>query len=51
MSELDELLVHPKWITFATAVAAASVPNNSIFRDGADNVLKRKDNAGAVAAI
>lgn len=32
-------------------IAAASVPNNTIFMDSADNVLKRKDNTGAVAAI
>jgi hypothetical protein len=34
-----------------TAIAAASVPNNTIFLDSADNVIKRKDNTGAVAAI
>lgn len=34
-----------------TPMAAASAPNNSIFMDSVDNVLKRKDNAGAVAAI
>jgi hypothetical protein len=38
-------------LQFPTAVTAASVPNNSIFRDSADNVIKKKDNAGAVTAI
>lgn len=48
----DGLLLHPLgYMNFPLAIAAASVPNNSIFRDSADNVLKRKDNAGAVAAI
>lgn len=34
-----------------TAMAAASVPNNSIFLDSADNVIKKKDNAGTVTVI
>lgn len=38
-------------LRFPTAVAAADVPNNSIFRDAADGVIKRKDATGAVAAI
>jgi hypothetical protein len=33
------------------AIAAGAAPNNSIFRDSADNIIKRKDNTGAVAAI
>lgn len=39
------------FLEFSGGVAAAGVPNNSIFRDSADNVLKRKDNTGGVAAI
>lgn len=34
-----------------TARSAASIPNNSIFLDAADNVLKQKNNAGVVSAI
>jgi hypothetical protein len=33
------------------AIAAASAPNNSLFRDSADNVMKQKDNAGVVTVI
>lgn len=33
------------------AIAAGSVPNNSLFRDSADNKLKFKDNAGTVNAL
>lgn len=33
------------------AVAAASVPNNTLFLDSADNVLKQKNNAGVVSAL
>lgn len=33
------------------AVAAATVPNNSLFRDSADDVLKFKDNGGTVNAL
>jgi hypothetical protein len=32
--------------TFGAAVAATAVPNNSIFRDSADNHIKIKDNVG-----
>lgn len=38
-------------LNFPTAVTAASVPNNTIFRDSADNVIKKKDNTGTVTAI
>jgi hypothetical protein len=34
-----------------TAMAAASVPNNSIFLDSADNVIKQKNNSGTVSAL
>ncbi len=34
-----------------TAMAAGSVPNNTVFLDAADNVLKQKNNAGVVSAI
>jgi hypothetical protein len=33
------------------ASAAADAPNNSIFLDSADNVLKQKNNAGTVSAL
>jgi hypothetical protein len=33
------------------AVAAASVPNNSLFRDSADNIIKIKDNGGTVRTL
>jgi hypothetical protein len=33
------------------ALAAASAPNNSIFRDSADNVIKIKDNGGTVRLL
>ena len=35
-------------IGFGTAIAAASVLNNTLFRDSADNKLKFKDNGGVV---
>lgn len=37
--------------TFPVAITAASAPNNSIFRDSADNVIKIKDNAGTVRLL
>jgi hypothetical protein len=38
-------------LEFPVAITSASAPNNSIFRDSADNVLKKKDNTGTVTAI
>lgn len=38
-------------ITLNSSIASGSVPNNSIFRDSADNVIKKKDNTGVVTAI
>ena len=38
------------YIELGTVVDSAA-PNNSIFRDVADNLLKKKDNAGAVTTI
>jgi hypothetical protein len=37
-------------IPFA-ALAASAAPNNSLFRDAADNKLKFKDNGGIVNAL
>jgi hypothetical protein len=34
-----------------TAMAAASAPNNSVFIDTADNLLKTKDNTGTVSEL
>lgn len=47
----DTSRVAARYVNFSESVPAASVPNNSIFLDSADNILKRKDNAGNVAAI
>lgn len=33
------------------AIAAASVPNNTLFRDSADNIIKIKDNGGTVRTL
>lgn len=38
-------------LNFPTAVTAASVPNNTIFRDSADNVIKIKDNGGTTRLL
>lgn len=38
------------YVTFA-AIAAAGVPNNSLFRDSADDKLKFRDNGGTVNAL
>lgn len=36
---------------FPVAITAASAPNNSVFRDVADNVIKIKDNGGTVRTL
>lgn len=41
----------PGGMVFTDAITAAQAPNNSIFRDSADNVLKQKNNAGVVSAL
>lgn len=38
-------------LNLATAVTAASVGNNTVFLDSADNQLKYKDNSGSVAQL
>jgi hypothetical protein len=44
-------VVHVKSAIDLPAIAGASVPNNTLFRDSADNRLKWKDNAGMVNAL
>jgi hypothetical protein len=48
---LTGLLTTQTYLSFGTALAAASAPVNSIFRDSADNVLKKKDNSGTTTAL
>ena len=50
-STIRRYLQLPGYINFSQAIAASAVPNNSIFLDSADNILKQKNNSGAVAAI
>lgn len=38
-------------LALPNSVTSASVPNNSIFRDSADNLLKQKSNAGVVSTL
>lgn len=38
-------------LSFLTSIASASVSNNTLFRDSADNKLKFKDNGGVVNAL
>jgi hypothetical protein len=44
-------VVHVKSAIDLPAIAGGSVPNNTLFRDSADNKLKWKDNAGTVNAL
>jgi len=44
-------LIAPQTFVEFDAVTAASVSNNRVFRDAADNKLKFKDNAGVVNAL